>query len=131
LCTKKISFERRKPETRRARVISPTHATLAAFRCAFASFISRVNAAAYGAFRYDPDHVARAARLCGASRTADGSRPARLSPIAVPLLKRGCIHANVVRGARLYPPPAPTLSGPANRFTTLNRRAAALPQRAR
>ena len=63
--------------------------------------------------------------LSGACRTADGSRPARLSPIAVPLLKRGRIHANVLCGAQLYPHPAPMLPGPATRFTTLNRPQAA------
>ncbi|MFM0740088.1 hypothetical protein PQQ51_22850 [Paraburkholderia xenovorans] len=65
----------------------------------FASFVMRVNAAAHGGFRYHPENVARAARLSGACRTSDGSRPARLSPIAELLLKRGCNHADVLSGA--------------------------------
>jgi hypothetical protein len=99
---------------------------------AFASFISRVNAAAHGSFRYHPENVARAARLSGACRTADGSRPARLSPIAEPLLKRGCSPANVLRGAaRTDDTGADASPGPVTRFTTLSHRAAALGQRAR
>jgi hypothetical protein len=55
----------------------------------------------HAAFRYHPENVARAARLYGACREADGSRPARFSPIAVILLKRGSSHADVLRDARL------------------------------
>jgi hypothetical protein len=53
------------------------------------------------------------------------------SPIAVPLPKRSRIRANVVRGARLFRQTAPPLPASATRITTLNRRAAALRQRAR
>jgi hypothetical protein len=53
------------------------------------------------------------------------------SPIAVPLQKRGRIHASVICSARLFRQPAPPLPGSATRITTLNRRAAALRQRAR
>ena len=52
-------------------------------------------------------------------------------PSPYPLLKRGRIRANAVRGARLVRQPAPSLQGPATRMTTLNRRAAALRLRAR
>lgn len=41
------------------------------------------------------------------------------------LPKRGRIHANVLRGARFYRPPAPMLPGSVTRLTTLNRRAGA------
>jgi hypothetical protein len=102
-----------------------------AFASSFASFISRVNAAAHDGFRYDLENVARAARLPGACRTADGGRPARLAPLAVTLLKHGSTLANALRGARLYRRPAPALPGPATRFTVLNRRAKALGRRAR
>jgi hypothetical protein len=52
-------------------------------------------------------------------------------PSPYPLLKRGGIHANVVRSARCIDSRRPRLRGPATRFTTLNRRTAALRQRAR
>jgi len=69
-------------------------------RRAFACFIGRVYAAPHGRFGYHPENVARAARLPGASRSAGqpgGSRPARPSSIAVPLVMRGCDHATYFR----------------------------------
>jgi hypothetical protein len=70
----------------------------------FACFIGRVYAAPHGSFLYHPENVARAARLPGASRTAGGSRPARPSSIAVPLVTRGGKHA--------WHCPSPVVIGP-------------------
>ena len=52
-------------------------------------------------------------------------------PSPYPLLKRGRIHANVVRGVRRADSRRLHLAGPATRFTTLNRRAAVFRQRSR
>ncbi|MFL9959612.1 hypothetical protein PQR02_00355 [Paraburkholderia sediminicola] len=81
----KQSIRRRGLEVRDIRFTQALFAGFHARRTAFASFISRVNAAVHAGFRYHPENVAHAARLSGACRTADGNRPARLSPIAVPL----------------------------------------------
>jgi len=57
--------------------------------------------------------------------------PRRFRPSPYPLLKRGRIHAHVVRGVRRADSRRPQLAGPATRFTTLNRRAAVFRQRSR
>jgi len=98
---------------------------------AFASFISRVNAAAHGGFRYDLENVARVARLSGACRTADGCRPVRRSSLAGLFAEARPHPRQVLRGAGMHDIPAPTRPASVIRLTTLNRRTAAFGQPAR
>lgn len=138
LCTKKQALHTTQPFEVRGTYRPQAFLARPLRRIALASFVSHLPVLLAGsmlqrtpAFGIIPSMLP-ARRAC----PAHAGRPVaaalrRFQPSPYPLLKRGRIHANVVRGVRCADSRRLHLAGPATRCTTLNRRAAIFQQRAR